>query len=117
MKSERCLAAGLNQRKRENKKRLKKSVSCFLKGWISADGKTNIVVAVVIPVVVDIETVLVKVADIDAVAVRIKKIAGFHPCHWKLKLIFIFLFPVFYPGASRFYREPPLKTGKQSNPC
>lgn len=48
-------------------------------------GNANVVVAVVIRPVVDIETIRVEVADIDTVAVRSHKVACFHPCHWKLR--------------------------------
>ena len=38
--------------------------------WLPRGGQADVVVAVVVPVVVDIEPVLVEVADIDTVAVR-----------------------------------------------
>lgn len=43
--------------------------------------ETEIVVAVVIPVVVDVETLGVEVADVHTIAVRVANIARSHPCH------------------------------------
>ena len=52
---------------------------------VPGGGKANVVVAVVIRPVVDIETIRVEVTDIDTAAVRSHKIACFYPCHWKLR--------------------------------
>jgi hypothetical protein len=34
--------------------------------------KTDVVVAIVVPVVVDVETILIEIADIDAVAIGVE---------------------------------------------
>jgi len=49
-------------------------------------GKANVVVAVVIVPIVDIETIRVELAEVDAVAVGIQIFVRFHLCHQKLNL-------------------------------
>lgn len=82
-------------------------------------GKTNVVVAVVIPIVVDIETLRVEVTDIDTVAVRSHKVAYFHPCHWKLRFAVVYKRPISSLSCilfgSRQNLPSPLKTSKKFN--
>ena len=66
-------------------------------------GETDVVVAVVIPVVVDIEAVLVEVADIDTVAVRSDIVCPFSSMALEIEVycqegLYPF-FPLFYSGA------------------
>jgi len=49
-------------------------------------GKANVAVGLVIVPVVDIEAIGVKVAEVDAVAIRIHIFVCFHLCHQKLNL-------------------------------
>jgi hypothetical protein len=63
---------------------------------VPGGSEPKVVVVVVIRVVVDVETIGVEVADVDAVTVRIKIIACFRQCHCPL----ISLKAVFYSGVS-----------------
>ena len=47
---------------------------------------SEVVVTVVIPVVVEVETLVVEVTEVDTVAVRVQIIAFPHPCHWTLRV-------------------------------
>ena len=46
---------------------------------IQRGGQTEVAVAIVVPVVVDVETGLVEIADIDAVAAGVEIFAYFRP--------------------------------------
>ena len=87
---------------------------------VPGGGQTDIVIAVVIRPVVDIEALRVEVADIDAVAVRGNEIACAHPRHRKLRFTFRLapklcpLLPVFYAGVSTaFLVKPPLSNKQE----
>lgn len=56
---------------------------------MEAPGETDaqVVVPVLAMVVVDVEALVVEVADVDNVAVRVHKFARSRPCHWKLRPI------------------------------
>jgi len=63
---------------------MRRTLNCESEKEVPGGGQTDVVIAVVIRPVVDIETVRVEVTDVDAVAVR-GKVACFRPWHWKLR--------------------------------
>jgi hypothetical protein len=87
-------------------------------------GEAQVVIVVVIPIVVDIETLGIEVANVDAVAIRVKKICllssrdtesrGLLPALLiKRAGLYPFL-SVFYSGATPFLAGiPPLRASKK----
>lgn len=66
---------------------------------VPGGSQADVVVAVVIPVVVDVQAVLVEVADVDAVAAGVEIIACFRLLSLKSLRILVLFFSVFYSGA------------------
>ncbi|OGZ18511.1 MAG: hypothetical protein A2Z68_02685 [Candidatus Nealsonbacteria bacterium RBG_13_38_11] len=108
------MAVGLNQQKND-KRRLNKTLSerrAFFdyqtKKEVPSGRDAQVVVAVVIPVVVDVETLRIEVADVDTVAVRIYIICLSSSMSLEIEVYFSLkaelypLFPVFYSGADNF---------------
>ena len=77
---------------------------------------TDVVVTVVIPVVVDVEPVVVEVADVDTVAVRVQ----ICPLSSMAPKVEIYCSKNLYPLPSEFYlgadsKSSPLKVSKKFN--
>jgi len=84
-------------------------------------GHTDVAIAVVIPPVVDVEAVLVEVADVDAVTVRIDANCSFLSMSPEVEVYrraraqsLYPLLPEFYSGAF-LKRKSPLETNKKLN--
>lgn len=67
--------------------------------------KAQMTIAVGIPIVVDVETIRIKVADIDTVAIRIQNIVCFYPSHQKWKALSVLCFLYFISKQSRIKSE------------